>query len=127
MWVVYLDNLVGQVAYFDNLAEVTGLFRQFSVKNSIYQPIRIEPRSLCVNLPKSIDLSLIGLFFLFVTPQLLDTVAEQINEKARQFYDDKETILKERPWKTITGTEIGGVLGVLLITGLYKLSNIESY
>ena len=27
----YFNNLAGQVAYFDNLAEVTGLFRQFSV------------------------------------------------------------------------------------------------
>ena len=34
----YFNNLAGQVAYFDNLAEVTGLFRQFSV-----QLLRVAP------------------------------------------------------------------------------------
>ena len=97
------------------------------IKKSTYQPIQIEPRDPIVNLPESVDTSPIGLFFLFVTPQLLNTIAEQTNEKAKQFYDDKETTSKERPWKTTTGTEIGGFLGVLLMTGLYKLPNTESY
>ena len=46
------------------------------IENSTYQPIRIEPRGPYVNLPKSVDISPIDLFFLFVTPQLLDTIAE---------------------------------------------------
>ena len=93
------------------------------IENSTYRPIRIEPHGPCVNLPKSIDTSPIDLFFLFVTPQLLDTIAEQTNKKARQLYDDKKTTSNKRPWKTTTGTEIGGFLDVLLMTGLYKLSD----
>ena len=38
------------------------------IKKSTYQPIQIEPRDPIINLPKNIDISLIGLFFLFVTP-----------------------------------------------------------
>ena len=36
------------------------------IENSTYQPIRIEPRGPYVNLFKSVDTSLINLFFLFV-------------------------------------------------------------
>ena len=74
---------------------------------------------------------------LFVTLQLLDTITEQTNEKARRYYDI-ETTSKEKTWRTITGTEerlwrpttgteIGGFLGVLLISGLYKLPKTSSY
>ena len=38
------------------------------IEKSTYQPIQIEPRDPIVNLPDSVNISLIGLFFLYVTP-----------------------------------------------------------
>ena len=43
----YFNNLVGQVAYFDNLVEVTGLFRQFSV--SIARTLMIRSILDCIS------------------------------------------------------------------------------
>ena len=57
---------------------------------------------------------------MFVTPQLLNSIAEQTNEKARRKYEEKVTA-KSREWWSTTGIEISGFLGVLLISGLYKL------
>ena len=52
------------------------------IKYLIYKPLRIQPRDPVGNLPKNIDIFLFGLFSLFITSQLLNSITEQTNKKA---------------------------------------------
>ena len=46
------------------------------IKYLTYEPLRIQPRDPVGNLPKGVDISPFGLFSLFVTSQLLNSIAE---------------------------------------------------
>ena len=68
------------------------------------------------------DQSPFSLFSLFVPQWLLNTRAEETNNKAKRNHEGELTPKPHtRPWHNTTGTELGAFLGVLLASGLYKL------
>jgi hypothetical protein len=94
------------------------------------QRLRIPPRVGTANLAgqKLDPLDPLALWSRFISPQILQAIAENTNEyEAIQFESTKDHTTKERPWKDVTGADIGAYLGAAMLMGVQPQSRIQDY
>jgi transposase IS4-like protein len=80
----------------------------------------IEKHESEARLPDGVSLNdLLSLFYLFITPDTLETVARNTNKNAALEYTKKNPIENphHRYWHDLTGADIGAYFGALLIIG----------
>jgi hypothetical protein len=64
----------------------------------------------------------------FITPQVLETIAQHTNENETLSYQSKEEHTQhERPWRDVTGDDIGAFLGAAMLMGVHPQASITDY
>ena len=88
--------------------------------------MRIPERAGKANISEKLDpLDPLSLWYKYISPDVLQTIAEHTNEHESMQFEARDHSAGERTWKDISGADIGAFLGAAMIMGDSKLDNLN--
>ena len=89
-----------------------------------YDPMRINRHLAEARLPVGTTISAIGIWKLFMTDQVLETIVRNTNQYAEEHIDAS---IRQRPWKPVTLRELYAFIAVQVYMGIHTETDIEDY
>jgi Transposase IS4 len=69
----------------------------------------------------------LDIWYRFITPEILQMIADNTNENESLIYASKEHSRKERPWHDLNGADIGAYIGAVMLMGIHPQKKLEDY
>jgi hypothetical protein len=121
IWEQNFNNATNKATKFQVLIEALG-------HEDFTQKMHIPERATKANLDEELDpLNPLWLWSKFIPSQVLQTIAEHTNEHESLHFEARNHSVRERPWKDVSGADIGAFLGAAMLMGVHPQSCLEDY
>jgi Transposase IS4 len=92
------------------------------------EALRIPQRPPKILLDEEIDpLKPLNVWYRFISPEILQTIANNTNENESLHYESREHLSKERTWHDLNGADIGAYIGAAMLMGIHPQKRLEDY
>jgi hypothetical protein len=92
------------------------------------EALHIPQRPPEILLDEEIDpLKPLDLWYRFVSPEILQVIANNTNENESLLYETREHSRRERTWHDLNGADIGAYIGALMLMGIHPQSKLKDY
>jgi Transposase IS4 len=92
------------------------------------EALHIPQRPPEILLDEEIDpLKPLDLWYRFVSPEILQVIANNTNENESLLYETREHSRRERTWHDLNGADIGAYIGAVMLMGIHPQSKLEDY